>query len=61
MDHPITVTFKLNGKPTALAVEPLTTLRSALREHVHLHATKLTLVRSLVEMLLQIDPRQSGT
>jgi len=40
MDHPITVTFKLNGKPTALAVEPLTTLRSALREHVHLHATK---------------------
>ena len=39
MDHPITVTFKLNGKPTALAVEPLTTLRSALREHVHLHAT----------------------
>jgi len=26
MDHPITVTFKLNGKTSALAAEPLTTL-----------------------------------
>jgi len=40
MEHTITVTFKLNGKATALAAEPLTTLRTALREHVHLHATK---------------------
>ena len=40
MENPITVTFKLNGKTTALAVEPLTTLRSALREQLHLHATK---------------------
>ncbi|MBX3065251.1 MAG: (2Fe-2S)-binding protein [Anaerolineae bacterium] len=36
----ITVSFTLNGKPTALAVEPLTTLRTALREHLHFHATK---------------------
>lgn len=36
----ITVTFKLNGKTTALAVEPLTTLRTALREILHFHATK---------------------
>lgn len=36
----ITVTFKLNGKTVALAVEPLTTLRTALREDIHLHATK---------------------
>jgi carbon-monoxide dehydrogenase small subunit len=36
----VTVTFTLNGRPTALAVTPLTTLRSALREHLHLHATK---------------------
>lgn len=36
----ITVTFQLNGKPTALAVEPLTSLRTALREHLHFHATK---------------------
>ena len=40
MENPITVTFKLNGKTTALAAEPLTTLRSALREQLHLHATK---------------------
>ena len=40
MEQTITVTFKLNGKPTALAVAPLTTLRTALREHLHLHATK---------------------
>ena len=36
----ITVTFKLNGKTVALAVTPLTTLRTALREHLHQHATK---------------------
>ena len=40
MDHVTTVTFKLNGKTTALAAEPLTTLRTALREYLHLHATK---------------------
>ena len=39
-DNTITVTFKLNVKTTALAAEPLTTLRTALREHLHLHATK---------------------
>ena len=36
----IIVTFKLNGRTTALAAEPLTTLRTALREHLHMHATK---------------------
>lgn len=36
----ITVTFKLNGKITALAVSPLTNLRDALRDHLHMHATK---------------------
>ena len=40
MEHTITVTFELNGKTIALAVEPLTTLRTALREQLHLHATK---------------------
>jgi carbon-monoxide dehydrogenase small subunit len=40
MENTITVTFKLNGKTTALAAAPLTTLRTALREHLHLHATK---------------------
>jgi aerobic carbon-monoxide dehydrogenase small subunit len=40
MEHTITVTFKLNGKATALAAEPLATLRTALREYLHLHATK---------------------
>ncbi|GIK64535.1 MAG: oxidoreductase [Chloroflexota bacterium] len=36
----ITVTFKLNGKTTAVAIEPLESLRTVLREHLHLHATK---------------------
>lgn len=36
----LTVTFTLNGRPAALAVPPLTTLRTALREHLHLRATK---------------------
>jgi aerobic carbon-monoxide dehydrogenase small subunit len=40
MEQTITVTFKLNGRATALAAEPLTTLRTALREHLHMHATK---------------------
>ena len=40
MEQTITVIFKLNGRATALAAEPLTTLRTALREHMHLHATK---------------------
>jgi carbon-monoxide dehydrogenase small subunit len=40
VDNAITVTFKLNGKTTALAAEPLTTLRTALREHLRMHATK---------------------
>src|SRR5690349_15829254 len=40
MDTAITVTFKLNGKATALVATPLTTLRDALRDHLHLHATK---------------------
>jgi len=35
-----TVTFTLNGTTTALAVSPLTTLRTALRENLHLSATK---------------------
>jgi carbon-monoxide dehydrogenase small subunit len=35
-----TVTFTLNGKTAALAVSPLTTLQTALREHLHLPATK---------------------
>jgi carbon-monoxide dehydrogenase small subunit len=40
LDTAITVTFRLNGRPTALAATPLTTLRDALRDHLHLHATK---------------------
>jgi carbon-monoxide dehydrogenase small subunit len=40
MDSTITVVFKLNGKTTALAAEPLTTLRDALRDQLHFHATK---------------------
>jgi carbon-monoxide dehydrogenase small subunit len=40
MDGIHSVTFKLNGKLVALAVEPLTTLRDALRDHLHYHATK---------------------
>jgi carbon-monoxide dehydrogenase small subunit len=40
MDSTITVVFKLNGKTTALAAEPLTTLRDALRDQLHFYATK---------------------
>ena len=40
MDSTLSVTYKLNGKLVALAVEPLTTLRDALREHLHYQATK---------------------
>lgn len=36
----ITVNFELNGSNVALAATPLTTLRTALREQLHLHATK---------------------
>ncbi len=35
-----TVGFVLNGRPVALAAPPLTTLRTALREYLHLYATK---------------------
>jgi carbon-monoxide dehydrogenase small subunit len=34
------VSFQLNGRPHAVIVAPLTTLRTALRENLHLHATK---------------------
>lgn len=34
------VTFQLNGRPHAVTAAPLTTLRTALREDLHLHATK---------------------
>src|SRR5437660_10374698 len=34
------VGFQLNGRPHAVTVAPLTTLRTALREELHLHATK---------------------
>src|SRR5437660_12688203 len=34
------VTFQLNGRPHAVTIAPLTTLRTALREDLHLHATK---------------------
>jgi aerobic carbon-monoxide dehydrogenase small subunit len=40
LENAITIAFRLNGKATALAAEPLTTLRTALREQLHLHATK---------------------
>lgn len=40
MEQTITVAFKLNGKNVALVVEPLTNLRTALREHLHSTATK---------------------
>lgn len=40
MDNIITVSFKLNGRTTALAVSPLTSLRDALREHLHMTGTK---------------------
>lgn len=36
----ITVAFTLNGRPTTLAVAPLTTLQTAIREHLRLTATK---------------------
>lgn len=35
-----TVSFRLNGRPVAVTASPLTTLRTALREELHLHATK---------------------
>jgi len=35
-----TVTLQLNGRPHAVVSSPLTTLRTALREDLHLHATK---------------------
>lgn len=34
------VSFELNGRNVAVAASPLTTLRTALREQLHLHATK---------------------
>ena len=40
MDNVVTVSFKLNGRMTALAVSPLTSLRDALREHLHMTGTK---------------------
>ena len=36
----LTVGFELNGRPVAVAVPPLTTLRTVLRERMELHATK---------------------
>jgi carbon-monoxide dehydrogenase small subunit len=36
----ITVAFRLNGQPAALAVSPLTTVQTALRDHLQLTATK---------------------
>ena len=35
-----TVGFVLNGRPVAVAAPPLTSLRTALRERLHLYATK---------------------
>jgi carbon-monoxide dehydrogenase small subunit len=34
------VSLGVNGSPVTLLVPPMTTLRTALREHLHLHATK---------------------
>ncbi len=36
----LTVSFALNGSTVAVAASPLTTLRTALRERLHMHATK---------------------
>ena len=36
----VTVTFNLNGRQAALATSPMTSLRDALRDHLHLHAAK---------------------
>lgn len=36
----LTVSFELNGRSVAVAASPLTTLRTALREQLHMHATK---------------------
>ena len=36
----VTITFSVNDRPAALAIDPLTSLRDALRDHLHLPATK---------------------
>jgi carbon-monoxide dehydrogenase small subunit len=38
--NPLTITFKLNGKPTAAVVEPVENLRDMLREKLQMHAVK---------------------